>query len=62
MGRKYLCPRPSEGVELFESHLWGLIVPGRIGETLGIDESESVWIEQLEVLDSPLDGLPPDLG
>lgn len=59
MGKKYLYPRPPEDVELFQSQLWGLIVPEQIGETLGISESDGVWIEILPVLDAPLDGLPP---
>jgi len=58
MGKRYLYPQPPKGVDLFQSHLWGLIVPGYIGEMLGIDESDGVWIEKLPVLDKPLDGLP----
>lgn len=58
MGRRYLCPQPADDVELFESHLWGLIVPEGIAEAIGIGEPESVWVERLEVLSAPLDGLP----
>lgn len=58
MGKKYLYPQPPQDVELFQSHLWGLIAPESVAATLGIDESNGVWIERLEVLKEPLDGLP----
>jgi len=59
MGRKYLFPQPPQGIDLFESDLWGLIVPESVAETLDISESNGIWIEKLPVLDEPLDGLPP---
>jgi hypothetical protein len=59
MGKKYLYPHPPKDIELFQSHLWGLIVPRQVGETTGIKESDGVWIDKLPVLDKPLDGLPP---
>ena len=58
MGTNYLYPEPPQGVELFQSDLWGLIVPADIAETLEIDEFKGIWVERLEVLAEPLDGLP----
>jgi hypothetical protein len=59
MGKPYIYPNPPEDVELFESHLWGLVVPELLAESLGIGKPKGVWVQKLEVLDKPLDGLPP---
>jgi hypothetical protein len=58
MGKTYLYPEPATGIELFQSHLWGLVLPETIVKGLGIDKPKGVWVERLEVLSKPLDGLP----
>lgn len=58
MGKSYLYPQPPEGVELFESDLWGLILPEPIVLDLGIGKPRGVSVERLEVLKEPKDGLP----
>jgi hypothetical protein len=59
MGKPYLYPEPAEDVELFESHLWGLVFPEPLVESLGIGKPKGVWVERVPVLNEPLDGLPP---
>jgi hypothetical protein len=56
---RYLYPAPPKGVQLFESHLRGLVFPASLGEKCGIGKMRGVKYERLKVLDEPLDGLPP---
>src|SRR5271157_4731643 len=60
MGSEYLYPQPATDVEIFESSLFGLILPENVANEVGIaGEMRGVTVERLTVLPEPKDGLPP---
>lgn len=59
MGSRYLYPAPPTGVEIFESDLFGLILPQSAVTGLDVGEIRGVTCERLNVLQEPRDHLPP---
>lgn len=59
MGKRYLYPSPVEGVELFESDLWGLVLPEHVFERSGIGalKRQHLIVQRLRVLPFPKDSL-----
>jgi len=57
IGGRYLHGLPPQGVELFESQLWGLVFSDEIVKSLDITRWECVTHEVLPVRGVPLDGL-----
>lgn len=58
MGTRYLYPAPPRDVEIFESDLFGLILPESVATDLDIGEIRGVTRERLKVLQEPRDSLP----
>lgn len=56
-GARYLYPPPREGLEIFESHLSGLVVTERLFSEMALVRGRGFGFERLAVLDSPRDGL-----
>ncbi len=59
MGTRYLYPLPSRDVEIFESHLFGLVLSESVAATMGMAQLGKVTRERLKVLCQPHDDLPP---
>jgi len=57
MGKRYLYPKPRADINLFESNLFGLIVPEWLAVECDMVSPSGVTAERLEVLREPLDGL-----
>lgn len=60
-GRQYLCPAPSESLEVNYAGLGSLVVSERIRTQILVRSWRSLEVERLPILDQPLDGLPPAL-
>jgi hypothetical protein len=56
MGNRYLFPTPRNGLSLFESDLFGLIVPDDYFGQLSLQKWRGLEIEKLRVASSPKDG------
>lgn len=59
MGTRYLYPLPPRDAEIFESHLFGLVLSESVAATTGMAQLGKVTRERLKVLCQPHDGLPP---
>jgi hypothetical protein len=57
MGKRYLYPAPPEHVELFESHLNGLILHENLFSRLNLARWPKVTVDALSVLSKPKDSL-----
>ncbi|MGH7428853.1 MAG: hypothetical protein ACREJ4_10955 [Candidatus Methylomirabilaceae bacterium] len=57
IGGSYLYPEPPSDITLFESDLWGLIVPDEIFRRVDLEPWRKVTHERLRVAESPRDGL-----
>ena len=57
MGKRYLFPSPPNDATIFESDLFGLVVPGLLYERLQVREWRGLTIDELPVLSAPLDSL-----
>jgi len=58
MGRRYLYPEPRPEIRLFESNLFGLVLPEWLAMECEMMEPSGVTVDRLQVLDEPPDGLP----
>jgi hypothetical protein len=56
MGKRYLFPSPGEGT-MFESNLGGLVIPEAVLDPKEAKKWPGTYVERLEVLKAPLDGL-----
>ena len=63
MGFEYLCPAPPSELDLFESHLNGLIISESLFRRSQkiVQKWPKLKIEKLPVLDTPKDGFPINL-
>ena len=61
MGDPYLCPPPKRDDCVYESDLWGLVIPERLMGRIMTREWKGVHIQKLAVLAEPQDGLPIEL-
>ena len=57
IGGRYVFPHPPEGVSLFESQLWGLVMPEEVFRRIDLSQWRKVTHEVLQVPPSPPDGL-----
>lgn len=57
MGKRYLYPEPPHDVSIFESDLFGLVLPESVFGRVRFHKWENVTIDRLEVLDFPQDSL-----
>jgi hypothetical protein len=56
-GRRYLYPAPSPDATIFESHLFGLVVPASVHERVATKRWRMLGVDKLPVVDEPVDGL-----
>jgi hypothetical protein len=56
-GMQYLYPAPQLGVEVFESHLFGLVLTAPVFERLDLSIWRHLSVEELPVLKKPRDSL-----
>jgi hypothetical protein len=56
-GNRYLFPAPPTDATIFESHLFGLVVPRDIYERVAAKKWRRLAITKLPILDPPPDGL-----
>jgi hypothetical protein len=56
-GRQYLHPAPPVDATIFESDVYGLVVPPEIYERIGVRKWRRLAIDKLPILAEPLDGL-----
>lgn len=57
IGGRYVYPKPPEGVSLFESQLWGLVMPDEVFRRIDLRQWQEVTHEVLHVPEFPPDGL-----
>lgn len=60
-GMRYLCPPPSDSLDVMYSGLGSLVVSERVRNRVLARSWRMLEFERLPVLDEPLDGLPRDL-
>jgi len=56
-GKRYLYPAPPADATIFESDLFGLVVPPEVYERVSVKRWRMLGIDKLPVLDQPMDGL-----
>lgn len=61
-GTRYLCPAPPADAVLYESDLFGLIVPEYLIDVNALRQWRRLVLDKLPVFDIPKDGLPPILS
>lgn len=57
MGKRYLFPKPPNNVTIFESDLFGLILPLPLYQQLHVRKWRGLIVDELPVLSEPLDTL-----
>jgi len=57
MGRRYLFPEPPDGVEIFESDLFGLVLSQHLYSQIEMSKWTNISVDELPVLKAPNDSL-----
>ena len=56
-GKRYLYPTPASDATIFESHLYGLVVPPEVYERVAVKKWRMLGVDKLPILAEPIDGL-----